>query len=456
MIRKSTIVIFVFLAAFWLTGLVPFIMQELTHDKCESVRLMLNNICQMMMVVIGLWTLRSRTDIAIILIAVVVTYYSSCTLNGGAILVWLNGLRRYFPYLFVLPVIRWLWRDPEIRGRFMKAFDRNIYIFLWIQFPCLSVQAMVYGMGDYGGGSLGWYNSGVISQLIYLISFYLMIRSWDSSKGYLANLGNNWVLVLLLFPSFLNETKISFIFLLLYFLLLIPFDRHLLRRMLVVIPLLIVFMFGSFWWYITYVDLKGDMLEKNFFSNYVLGDNMIDLAFDLMDSDVDTDDVWESDYARGIKFALLPTLLERGEPHNEFWGYGVGQFKGGNITEKTKFAKHYEWFLRGTQTEMFNIIVELGWFGAFLLIAYWCAVFRFFYRVGKGNRDKRMQIWLGINMLMMIMYAPSFDVLPFVCIALTMCFISSRWSELPEFQQPYLFLPPKQSVNLQKKILCSR
>lgn len=442
-VRKSTLIIFCFLLLFWIVGSVPFVLQELTHDKCETVRLAVNNLCQAGMICLGLWTLRSKTDIAIIIVTVGVSYYSTCSLNGESTLTWLNGLRRYAPYMFVLPVIRYLWSDTERRERFVAAFDKTLYIFLVVQFPCLSLQALMYGMGDEGGGSLGWYNSGVISQLIYMISFYLMVRRWNPRKGYMANLGDNYVLLLLLLPSFLNETKISFIFLLLYFLMLLPFDRYLLRRLLVIIPLLFFLMGGMMMWYSNNVNTRDDLMDAEYMNDYVFGDNMIDLAFDLLDSDVDTDDVWEADYARGIKFALLPTLLERGENGNELWGYGVGQFKGGNGMEKTKFAKHYEWILRGTQTEMFDAVVELGYVGGTLLIVYWIVMFRFFKRVGKGNRNRRMQWWLGLNMLMMILYAPAFDSLPFVCIALYMVFASSRWSELPPYKETYIFFPPK-------------
>ncbi len=429
--------------AFWLTGVIPFFMQEALQDKCEQQRLLLNGACQMLIVGLGIWTLRSRTDIAIIVVTIVVTYYSTVIHNGEATFVWLNGLRRYAPYMFVLPIIRWLWAEPERRARFMRIFDRNMYIFLWLQFPCLSVQAIIWGMGDYGGGSLGWYNSGIISQIIYLVSFYLMVRSWNPKRGYIGNLLDNWVYVVLLLPSMLNETKISFIFMLLYFLLLIPFDRHLFRRLMIVIPVVFVALAGSFWWYISYVDKRKDILDEDFFDNYVMGENMIDFVFDLLDSDVDTDDVWENDYARGIKFALLPTLLERGENNNEMWGYGIGQFKGGNFVEKTKFAKHYQWILRGTQTEMFDNIVELGYTGGILLIVYWIVVFRFFRRVGRRNRNRRMQLWMGSNMLLMIMYTTGFDCLPYVIIALTYSFISSRWGELPPFVRPYIFFPSK-------------
>lgn len=404
---------------------------------------MTNNICQLGMICLGAWVLRSRVDIAIIAITVAVSYYSTCSLNGEGIVTWLNGLRRYAPYMFVLPVIRYLWSDPERRTRFVEAFDKTLYMFLIVQFPCLSLQALMYGMGDTGGGSLGWDYSGVISQLIYMISFYLMVRRWNPQRSYLQNLGDNYVLLLLLLPSFLNETKISFIFLLLYFPMLLPFDRHLLKRLLLIIPLLIIVFSGLMLWYSNNVNTRDNLMDANFMNNYVFGDDMIDLAFDLLDSDVDTDEVWEADYARGIKFALLPTLLERGDNDNELWGYGVGQFKGGNGVEKTKFAKHYDWILRGTQTELFDAVVELGYIGGALLFLFWGAIFRFFKRAGKGNRNGRMQWWLGINILMMILYTPAFDSLPFVCISLFMVFASSRWSELPPYKESYIFFPPK-------------
>lgn len=405
------------------------------------------------MVIIGIWTLRKSMDIAIIIAALIITYYSTCILNSESFFVWINGFRRYIPYLFVLPIIRYLWNDSERRVRFIRIFDKTLYYFLWLQFPCLSLQAILYGMGDLGGGSLGWFNSGIISQLIYVISFYLMIRSWDPKLGYIRNLGKNWILLILLFPSFMNETKISFIFLILYFIFLIPFDKNIGRSFLLVIPIVALLSGGAFWWYVTFVDLKGDVYRENFLNNYVMGADVNEMVFDYLDEDVNTDDVFESDYARGIKFMLLPTLLEKGKPFNEFWGYGIGQFKGGNGLEKTKFAKHYDWIFRGTQMEIFNIIIELGYIGGALLIIFWFYVFRFFKRVGKNNRNKRLQWWMGLNMLLMIIYSPSFDSLPFVIIVLTICFMSSRWKELPAFQKPYLFIPPKQNNSITTKTL---
>lgn len=443
MVRKSTIVIYTLLAAFWLAGCLPFLLQEVTHDQCESINLLARGLCSLLMMPLGIWTLRHRTDVAIIVVTILLTYYSTCIVNSESIFVWANGLRRYVPYMFVLPIIRYLFEAPERRKRFVRIFDKHLYIFLWIQFPCLTLQAIVWGIGDNGGGTLGWLFSGLISQIIYLVSFYLMVRRWNPQRDYFGNLRDNWVLLVLLFPSFLNETKISFILLMLYFLFLLPFDRYLMRRLLVVVPALLVLMSGSLWFYLSTVDRTGRILDPEFFSNYVLGSNMIDWAFELLDSDVDADDVWEMDYARGIKFALLPTLLERGNENNEMWGYGVGQFKGGNGMEKTDFAKRYEWMLRGTQTEMFNNVVELGYTGGVLLLIFWGVVFRFFKRVGKENRNRRMQWWMGFNMLLMIFYSAAFDIQPFVLISLYMCFVSSRWSQMPAHEKSYMIFPDK-------------
>lgn len=434
-IRKSTLILYAFFATLWVTGVVPFVMQEITGDKCEAVRLALNAAMQLAAALLGLWTLRKRTDILIIAVFTAVSAYSSLVINDEGIGTWLNGYRRYLGYLFILPVIRYFFADKERRDRFVHAFDRNLWYFLVLQAPCITTQAIRWGIGDSGGGSMGWDNSGVASQLIYMVSFYLMIRRWDKTKGYIGNLLSNAWLVVLLYPSFLNETKVSFIFLLCYFVLLLPMDRNFMKRLFVVIPMLVLLMLGAGYWYLTSLNAKDNVFSLEYMNDYVLGNNMIDWAFELMDADnVDADEIWEQDYARGVKFALLPTLLEQGGEKNQVWGYGLAQFKGGTRTEKTDFAKRYEWFLRGTQTEIFDVTVELGYLGAGLYFLYWIIVFRLF-RKAPGGRNKRFQLWLGLCVLVMAFYSPAFDLLPFVLICLYMVYCSTHWDELPPCRQ---------------------
>lgn len=437
-IRKSTLILYTFFIAFWITGVFPFIIQEIASDKCESVRLVVNNAMQLLMMLVGLWTLRNRTDIIIIAVFAALSGYSSLVINEESVLVWLNGFRRYIGYLFTLPIVRYFFAETERRDRFVHAFDANIFYFLAVQAPCICVQAIRWGIGDKGGGSLGWDNSGVISQMIYMMSFYLMIRRWDSQKSYIANLWSNIVLVALLFPTFLNETKISFVFLLLYFVLLLPMDRTFVKRLIVLVPLLTLIMIGAGYWYLNSIKTKDDVFSLAYMNDYVLGNNMIDWAFEIMDNDdVDTDEIWEKDYARGIKFALLPTLLERGGPQNEIWGYGLGQFKGGNGMDKTEFAKRYEWLLRGTQTELFNICVEMGYLGVALYFIYWIAILRMFRRCRHG-RDRRLFVWMTAGIFIMALYTAGFDLLPYVLACYYMAYCSMHRDTLPPYRMPAL------------------
>lgn len=428
-LRKSTLYIYLFLALFWIAGATSFMLQEASHDRCMSQTLMINNLAQLAIAMLGCVTLRKFSDVVIIVGLLLYAYFTSCVLNGEGFLVYLNGMRRYFGYVFVVPIFRYMYADRERWVRFVHLFEKTLYAFLIIQFPCISYQAAVWGIGDNGGGSLGWFSSGIISQLIYLISFYFMVRRWDKSKGYFDNLKDNWVLLLLLFPSMLNETKISFIFLLCYFVFLLPADRFLMRRLLIILPLCAMLLCGGAWFYLNTVNTKENVFSWEYMDEYVLGRNStIDFVFDLLDRDVDSEEVMESDYARGIKYLLMSKLLEQ-EDHATLWGYGVGQFKGGNGIDKTDFAKHYEWILRGTETEVFDTLIELGYIGMGLYLLFWLLQFRVFAR--HRERSSKMQWWLTVHLILMVAYHTAFASLPFALIFQFMVYVSSRWSELP-------------------------
>ena len=108
-------------------------------------------------------------------------------------------------------------------------------------------------------------------------------------------------------------------------------DRNFMKRLFVVIPMLVLLMLGAGYWYLTSLNAKDNVFSLEYMNDYVLGNNMIDWAFELMDADnVDADEIWEQDYARGVKFALLPTLLEQGGEKNIKNG-GVFLFQGNGL-----------------------------------------------------------------------------------------------------------------------------
>ena len=131
----------------------------------------------------------------------------------------------------------------ERSDEFKASIIKQLNIWLWLQAFCVTEQFIRYGANDHGGGTMGEGASGMVSMMIYLVSFFLITRNWDSSD-YFGSLRRNWKYIFLLYPSFLNETKVSFILLAAYFVLLLKYDRKLLLRMTYILPLSVLVFIG--------------------------------------------------------------------------------------------------------------------------------------------------------------------------------------------------------------------
>lgn len=60
-----------------------------------------------MLMCLGLWTLRSRLDIAL-LISLILIGFASKQLNDVSFLSYVNGMRQYVDLVFILSIIRYL------------------------------------------------------------------------------------------------------------------------------------------------------------------------------------------------------------------------------------------------------------------------------------------------------------------------------------------------------------
>jgi len=198
-------------AVFWILGTCGFIGDEL-FDVFTKQRSLILLACDALIVLLGLACLRHRADVITIVSLTVLAITASVPLNGIPWKLALNGTRVFVGAMFVYPIFRYFWDDPKRHDHFIRRLDKNLYLFLWLQVFCLSYQYFVYGAGDHGGGSLGNWYSGTISMLIYLISFYLLRKRVDS-KHFWSSLWINKQYFFLLLPTFLNETKVSFVLL---------------------------------------------------------------------------------------------------------------------------------------------------------------------------------------------------------------------------------------------------
>lgn len=425
-VSKPRLIAAVMLGVFWMMALMPFILQEISYKLFDRVWPYLGVIADALLIIIGLWLLRRRSDILMLASFILISAISTLALNGGTLLQYLNGCRYYLPMILLIPVMRYMFEAKERRDYFLERMDFSLEIFLWVQAPCLVWQMIRYGVGDHGGGSMGNYMSGVTSTLIYTISFYLMLHRWRPEKDYFANLRGNWILVVLLLPTFLNETKISFVMMAMYFFLLVPMRRGYIKTMLLVAPAMALALGISAYIYVNSSRGGDNVFNKEYIDFYLMGDeaslNLIEL---LVDQQVASDSEGiGDDFARGLKFAALP-LIARDSSWAPWLGFGIGQFKGGSVFRKTGFAMRYDWLVKGTQMMGMIWFVELGWAGIAWAIAYFFLLFRW----GRHVPDRNMQLswFLGLTALMMVLYGSCFLQIPFAIIFIYVSMLSSRW-----------------------------
>ena len=396
-ITKSILLERALMGVFWVLATVGFICDEFIPDL-ESVRTYILLGCDAVLILIGLACLRHRADILSVGSLLLIAITSSLVLNKLSITMTVNGMRVFIGLMFCYPIFRYFWDEPNRRTRFIRTFDKNLEIFLWLQVPCIGYQFIVYGAGDHGGGSLGNWYSGTISMMIYLISFYLMHKRINP-KHFLASIATNYKYVLLLTPTFFNETKISFVLLVLYFVLLVPIDKRMFTRALIVIPVMsLLFMVGYMTYKLTYtgdVSKTADRLDI-FSEEYLLEYMFMDVERAEEDANwnMENSETGVADIPRATKFLLLP-MFEENNPGHIPLGFGVGHFKGGTKLGHSELYDQYEWYLIGTIPYLIHIYLQLGIAGVLWLFVFLISLFRR-HPDGYSKRDLNMQLFLAI------------------------------------------------------------
>ena len=354
-----------FWAVFWIESCLGFVAEELLPflEPARNPALLL---CDVVVFVLGMLTIRKRGDLAVFLSFYLLAFISTVVVNGESVVTMMNGSRDFFGLILAIPLMRWFFTH-ERSDEFKKSFEKSLTVWLWLQAVCITWQFIRYGANDHGGGSMGFGASGMTSMLIYLVSFFMVTRNWDKNN-YIGSLRRNWVYVFLLFPSFLNETKVSFILLALYFFLLLKFDRKLIVRMLYIVPLSVAAFIGLGVAYLNMTNQQAErVLSAEFVEEYFYGidlEHMIDVAIMVQDGDIEIDptDWWAVDIPRMAKIVLI--IPELRECKGGVWlGAGVGHFKGGSLVKETKFAQYNGWLLQGSRPWLFFILTQLGWIG---------------------------------------------------------------------------------------------
>lgn len=420
-IEKSLLIQRLLLVWFWVLTCTGFINDEFLGSNLvvRSAHLLLTDATIMLL---ALWTIREKWDIAIIVSYAIISYWSTCVVNGLSFMVWLNGSRVFFGILFVIPVLRYFWQNKYRYERFIKEVDRTLLIYLCVQAVCIVWQFARYGAGDKVGGSLGYGFSGLSSFVIYAISFYLLQKRIDNNH-FIYSLKENWYLLALLFPTFLNETKISFILIVLYFFFLIKIDRKWIGRMAIVVPTtLIIIMVGMK----VYIDAVDNPFGESDIVEYLVGQDLEYETGAAEYSMLNNDD--EYDIPRIAKMAFLSVVFDD-SPNKLYSGFGVGIYKGSTNMSVNPFAETYDWLIFGTSPYAYHVILQLGVVGAIWIIILFVS---WFIRPNgiATERNVNMQLMFMAYWVIMLIYSDYWSILTFSFIMLL--FLCLSWHKLDE------------------------
>lgn len=369
---KAQLILRILLVALWIRVTFEYVAQMIApaiKPAFPLVALAFDTV----VVLLGCWTIRHRRDIIIAALFIAATFFSTIIVNGYGLEMYFNGMRDFIGYIFVIPILRYFIDDDDLRDNFTHTVDRHLLIFLIAQAPCLITQYIRWGAGDTGGGTLGD-NSGFITTLIYLISFYLMQRRFDPERPW-HSIRQHYYLILLLLPTLLNETKVSFVFMAMYILLLMPLGRKTFKRTLIAIPVALLAIYAGAVAFVSITaGVMGDV-DDIFSLDYYMEGYLMSADSDdterLVKWLIEEDD--EANVAAGLvpdvpritKMQVLPDLLD----DNTRWafGRGVGHFKGGTMIAGSDFYIENQWVLVGSIPYIYHLLIQLGGMGVALM-----------------------------------------------------------------------------------------
>lgn len=410
-----------FFIGFWLATCTGFVSDLIFGPNTMGpLRTISQLIIDLILLFLAICTVRKTVDIVFIGSLLVIAAVSGFIVNNDTIVVWLNGLRYFFPVMFLPPILRYFWATEYRHDLFVKSLDKQLYIFLWLQVPTVLFQFFMYGAGDYVGGTMGGWFSGILSFSIYYVSFYLLNKRIDRNN-ILRSLYQNWTLIFLLFPTFLNETKISFALIIVYFILLLPIDRKYIIRMTFLAPVVIILVaVGSYFYSSTVNESQGKLrLDAEFFEEY------LDADLDKLEGAMEyAEKYYEEtfDIPRFAKFALLPIVFAAHPGHNTM-GFGLSLFKHGAIVGAADFYNEYDWLINGTNPQLLAIILQLGIIGTIWYLLFFISLF-YIKPPLYPKRNINMQAYFLMLVLILLLYADFWSYPNFCFVMFTFLFLS--------------------------------
>ena len=301
------------------------------------------------MAVSVLWRSRKFTGVRYLLLFL---FFSTLTLflnlHSVALSTHLNGLRQPLFLLCTLIVIY----DIAQSSRwdvFVQTFNAFLIVFALLQIPLSLVQFFKFGASDFVGGTWGYTGgSGNLTLLVFLIAFYFIARSSWYHDPDTVRVRSVLLYSLFLLPCTVNETKISFVFLAVYIVLL-TMSRKKLLKSLPILAFGVALLLALNYYYGKTVENPTNLLDPQFLERYLLYDPRENV-----------------DVPRFQKLVLMFRFMH-GDPIQILFGVGYGVFSGENILGTSSFGRSL-WYFQGTRMLLQGVWIQGGLIAVLLLL----------------------------------------------------------------------------------------
>jgi len=347
----------IFFSILWLYSCIGFVFQLI--PALEFLQSPVNVLCDGAIILLSLASIRKQSlkyfymFSAVIFIGIISYIYNY---DGISPMQFFNGTRGFIPAFFSLIFItNMLYSRKKIR--FFQAMNAYIIAYLILQIPVSILQFAYFnvGNGDAVGGTAGWGHAGSMSILIYLCTFFVLMQNFDSNRILKSLFANKW-LFLCWIPSFINETKITMILIAMFFALCLNVSFAKIQKNIIIIALSLIILFLYFSAYKKY-EAGGRGIDEILTSGYY--------AAEFGESDDKYTINEDYDLPRLLRTLITFDLLTE-NTRTFFFGKSFGHFNVSSM-ELTKFAKEYDYLVKGSNPFFIIVILQVGILG-FLIV----------------------------------------------------------------------------------------
>jgi len=303
----------------------------------------------------------------------------------------LNGLRDPLTFLSALIVAESIFKS-RYKKLFKKLFLKTLLILVILQIPVSLSQFFKYGTGDNVSGTLAFGDfggSGILTQTLFLSSFFLFLNYGYKNEKSISYIKLLLVIIILL-PVTINETKISFFLFPLYMLLLFGGRKRITS-----------FVFGG-------LLLASIMIIYfNFYASQNPNQVGVLENFSNFQSYYASVNVYSSNITRLGKITLMFDRYS----HNflDFiFGLGYGITKGQNVLGQSQIGTSLQYLFQGSTVLLFTTLLT----GGFLLTVL-IGFSNFYQLISIKKFELRKGIWL-FKWFLIIVSAASWLYNPFV------------------------------------------